>query len=129
MLKFLQNINKVSTSSETMMAYSQRFQPFKKKSRPLSGLHVAAYFDLLWPLEALLKNGHDPNTTDCQGRTPLSWAAEIGHNMIVDRILVEAGVDDDAKGKIFSWRNAMRDVLLDGVSPTATGITVERPMC
>jgi hypothetical protein len=43
---------------------------------------------------ALLKNGHDPDLGDRDGRTPLSWAAEGGHEAVLE-LLLEKGARPD----------------------------------
>jgi ankyrin repeat protein len=45
---------------------------------------------------ALLENGHDPNFKDTNGRTPLSWAAENGHEAVV-KLLLEKGAELESK--------------------------------
>ncbi|KAF5266248.1 hypothetical protein FOXYS1_2916 [Fusarium oxysporum] len=44
----------------------------------------------------LLKRGANPYLRDTDGRTPLSWAAEGGHETVV-RLLVEKGADIESK--------------------------------
>lgn len=69
--------------------YSQRVP------RQISGAHVAAYFGLR---EALLKTRYDLDLKNSDGRTPLSWAAENGHEAAV-RLLVEKGADLESKDR------------------------------
>lgn len=39
----------------------------------------------------------DPYSKDGEGRTPLSWAAENGHERVVELLLAEKGVEVDMK--------------------------------
>src|SRR5579859_3000112 len=43
---------------------------------------------ILQPLLLLERDDIDPNMEDCNGRTPLWWAARKGHNVVV-RLLLE----------------------------------------
>ena len=45
---------------------------------------------------ALLKNRHNPDVKDTYGRTPLSWAAENGHEAVV-KLLLEKGAELESK--------------------------------
>jgi len=46
-----------------------------------------AYFGLLEAVAALLENGHDPDVKDSFGQTLLCWAAQEGHEAIVQQLL------------------------------------------
>jgi hypothetical protein len=95
---FLKSEVRVSSSGQAMMAsridsgYSQRVP------RQVTGEHLAAYFGLTGVIMALLKNKHDPDVKDSYGRTPLSWAAENGHEAVV-RLLLDTGADLETKDK------------------------------
>lgn len=65
-------------------------EPFPKR---MTGLHLAAYFGLGEAAKALLNLGHDPNSKDSYDRTPLSWAAKIGHEAVVKCLLEKAVTD------------------------------------
>ena len=46
----------------------------------------------------LAKDGVDPDSKDDEyGQTPLSWAAENGHEAVVRLLLAKDGVDPDSK--------------------------------
>jgi hypothetical protein len=72
-LDFLESGAKVSASSQAMMA--SRYHGHR---RQMLGVHLAAYFGLTEAMIALLKNGHDLDSKDNNGLTPLSWAAWKG---------------------------------------------------
>jgi len=62
-----------------------------------SGIHVAAYFGLSEDMTYVCNIERDIQLKDEFHRTPLSWAAENGHEAVV-RLLVERGdVDNNAK--------------------------------
>ena len=96
---FLRSEAKASSSSQAMMAsklylddsgYSQRVP------KQMTGLHLVAYFGLTEAMTALLKNEYDLDSKDNNGRTPLSWAAEKGHETVVKQLL-EKGAKLESK--------------------------------
>jgi len=67
-----------------------------------SGLHLAARYGLLYLTERLLigKQGHSnigADSKDEDGRTPLSWAAEEGHEAVVLLLVEREDVKADSK--------------------------------
>jgi hypothetical protein len=99
-LNLVKSNAKVSASSQAMMAsrryldesgYSQRVP------REMTGVHLAAYFGLREAMIILPKKGHHPDLKDTYGRTPLSWAADGGHDAVVKLLLANDGVDPDSK--------------------------------
>jgi hypothetical protein len=72
--------------------YSQRVP------RQMTGVHLAAYFGLTGVIMALLKNRHNPDIKDTYDRSPLSWAAENGHEAVV-KLLLEKGAELESKDK------------------------------
>ncbi|KAL9082847.1 MAG: hypothetical protein Q9159_006137 [Coniocarpon cinnabarinum] len=67
-----------------------------------SGLHLLARCGLSTLTERLLERGSesshiDINEQDDRGRTPLSWAAQHGHEAVVQLLLETGQVDIDAK--------------------------------
>ncbi|KAH0563399.1 hypothetical protein GP486_002033 [Trichoglossum hirsutum] len=96
-LNLLKSRAKVSATSQAMMAsrsysgYSQRV-PGK-----MTGIHVAAYFGLVGTIKGLLKNEYNPDLPNSYGQTPLSWAAERGHEAVVKLLLATEKVDVDSK--------------------------------
>jgi hypothetical protein len=77
-LEFLMDDGKVSTSSKAVFADDCPEQ--------LCGIHLVAYFGLNDIMMRLLKR-KDPDTRDTNGRTPLSYAAERGNELVVDLLL------------------------------------------
>ena len=53
--------------------------------------------------EVLLTVGANVNGRDQESRTPLSWAAENGHEAVVKLLLAEDRVDPNLEGSGFSW--------------------------
>lgn len=95
-LDLLRNDAAVSASSQAMMAY-RTFSGYRQTwSRKTRGAHLAAYFGLEKAVTVLLKQGHHPNSRDTSGRTPLSWAAANGNEVVVKLLLATAGVDVDS---------------------------------
>jgi ankyrin repeat protein len=52
-------------------------------------------------VEALVKNGQYPDLKDNFGRTPLLWAAEKGHKVVV-KLLLENGAELETKDENYS---------------------------
>ena len=83
---FLQNDSFVSCAVQTMSMsmsgyrWSGYSQSFPKQA---TGLHLTARFGLSYLLEKLLAERDDVDSKDKNGRTPLSWAAESGHEAVV----------------------------------------------
>ncbi|KAI9776598.1 MAG: hypothetical protein M1839_009502 [Geoglossum umbratile] len=96
-LNLLQSRAKVSAASQAMMA-SRSYSGYSQRvPKQMTGVHVAAYFGLVGTIMGLLKNGHNPDLQDSYGRTPLSWAAENGHEAAVKLLLATEKIDVDSK--------------------------------
>ena len=95
---FLENEANVSASSQALMASGSYSGYSQDVPRQLTGVHLAAYFGLREVIIALLKNGHDPDSKDSSDRTPLSYAAEKGHEAVV-KLLLEKGTELETKDK------------------------------
>ncbi|KAL9095787.1 MAG: hypothetical protein Q9165_001784 [Trypethelium subeluteriae] len=84
------------TTDYQVSGYSRLFP------RQTSGLHLAARYDLPYLTEMLLaiKIGRlntEVNLEDSEHRTPLHYAAEYGHGMVV-KLLLDMGADVNAQG-------------------------------
>ncbi|KAI8624059.1 hypothetical protein F5Y19DRAFT_337792 [Xylariaceae sp. FL1651] len=87
-LSFLRKPAQVEASSQLLLMADDRYKwPGYSQRTPknMTGLHLAAYFGL--EVIARLLDEFDPDTRDDDGRTPLSWAAERGHEAIVQQLL------------------------------------------
>ncbi|KAH6958097.1 ankyrin repeat protein [Fusarium avenaceum] len=67
------------------------------KPESVTSLHLATYFQLTDLVAELLRAGFHPDSGDSQGRTPLSYAAELGYEAFVS-LFLEAGAETDSKG-------------------------------
>jgi hypothetical protein len=94
-LNFLVCKAKVEASGQASMKLEGRSSLYGCPLFPfrMTGLHLAAYFGLGEATKALLSLGHDPNSKDSYRRTPLSWAAKIGHETVVKCLLEEVATD------------------------------------
>jgi hypothetical protein len=104
-------------------------------------IHVASRYQLLGPLKRILENTHqgdaEIDVEDSDGRTPLSWAAENGHEAVVQQLL-ERGADIEAKDNYgqtpLSWaaekgREAVVQLLLEkGAEINAKDIAGRTPL-
>ncbi|KAH0551181.1 hypothetical protein GP486_007489 [Trichoglossum hirsutum] len=101
-LNLLESRAKVSAASQAMMA-SESYSGFSQGvPRQMIGIHVAAYFGLAGAMVGLLKNGYNPDLKDSYSRTPLSRAAENGHEAVVKLLLATEKVDVDSKDSEYS---------------------------
>jgi len=98
---FLESELKTEAASQALLAikrYSWHSKYSQDVPRQITGPHLAAYFGLKEAMITLLENGHDLNSKDDYGQTPLSWAAEKGHAAVV-MLLLEKGVKLETKDK------------------------------
>ena len=99
-LDFLKDEAKTSASSQAMMASEAYIGYNQRVPWQMTGIHLTAYFGLSDTIIDLLGNGHDPNVKDTYGRTPLSWAAENGHETVVRLLLAREGVDANSEDDV-----------------------------
>ncbi|KAF3074205.1 hypothetical protein CFAM422_003493 [Trichoderma lentiforme] len=95
-LDFLQCQSKVEASSQALFAVKESGKPNYSQDLPkqMTGLHLAAYFGIEKAIQFPLDlNGWDPE--DGYNRTPLSLAAENGHETVV-RLLINKGANPKA---------------------------------
>jgi ankyrin repeat protein len=123
----------VSAYSQAIMASRRYFGDsayIQRVPRQMTGIHLAAYFGMREAVIALHENGHHhhPDSKDNDGRTPLSWAAGMGHEAVMKLLLAKDGVDLISKDEVgktpLSWaaRNGHEAVVklllaTDGVDP------------
>ena len=139
-LDFLKSEAKVSSFNQAMMA-SRGYSGYSQVApMRMTGVHLAVYFRLSHIIIALLMNGHDPDPKDSEGRTPLSWAAQWGHEAVVKLLLAKDGVDPDSKDSDgqtpLSWaaengHEAVVRLLLakDGVDLNSKDNNGQTPLC
>jgi ankyrin repeat protein len=84
-LNLLENPSKVSACSQAMRTWRD-WLPARVETG-MTGLHLAAYFGLWKSTSALLERFRQVNAEDRYGRTPLSLAAENGHEAVVKLLL------------------------------------------
>jgi ankyrin repeat protein len=68
----------------------------------MTGVHVAGVFGLKEKMAFLFKNRHDPDSKDSYGRTPLSRAAENGHEAVA-KLLLEKGAELESSDDEDDW--------------------------
>ena len=92
--QLLESEAKLSGSCQAMMI---QYDDSQKVPRQVIGAHLAAYFGLNETTIGLLEDVHEPDSKDDLGRTPLSWAAEEGHEAVVKLLVARDDVEADSK--------------------------------
>jgi hypothetical protein len=122
---FLMSETKVIASSQALMAikYTSTHVNYSQQFRPMTGLALTTYFGVVAPIKPLLITGMvDADSKDRTGRTPLSRAARLWHEAVVELLLNTGMVDAESKGKdgrtplshaAFMWNEAVVKLLLD----------------
>ncbi|KAJ4229089.1 hypothetical protein NW759_003815 [Fusarium solani] len=105
-MEFLESGPKVEAAGQALLC-STRYQPGLTTGGGtdpygVTGLHLAACFDLDTIMKSLLESGSiDPNSAARfkwhADMTPLSYAAQMGHEAIVKLLLEKDNVDPDSK--------------------------------
>ena len=95
-IPFLQKSGEVEASSQVLLVHNKyRYRGYSQEPpRHITGLHLAAFFGLNKVVASLLR-GCNADVRDGNGRTPLSRAAENGHEAVVKLLLATKGVDPD----------------------------------
>ena len=93
---FVSNDYNVSIAFGLICRYSPNITPYP---RQWTGMHLAAYLGLKELLVMLLEAGAEADAKDADNRTPLSWAAERGHIVVVRELLVREDVDINNKSE------------------------------
>ena len=102
-INFLNYKVKVEGSSQALIAikhYSSYLGYSQKFPRQMTGLHLAAYFGVEEAVKAVLQERVEADAKNTYGRTPLSYAAENGHEAVV-KLLFEKGADLESKDNEF----------------------------
>jgi Ankyrin repeats (3 copies)/Ankyrin repeat len=100
-IDFLESEPKTEAASQALLAikwYSWQSAYSRSFPRRMTGLHLAAFFGVYGAANTLIIRGQSPDLEDSYGRTPLSYAAEKGHEAVVE-LLVEKGAELEAKDK------------------------------
>jgi ankyrin repeat protein len=96
----LLDVKRLSAVSQVLFM-SKRWQfldkPVRDEGKGFSSSHWIGRFGLLPLLEQWMDKGHELDQFDTSGRTPLSWAAENGHEAIVKQLLDTSKVEVDSK--------------------------------
>ena len=95
-LRFLQDDYKVSSAAQVLfvrIANKYAAEGFlgcgldSQYGDPISGMHFAVYFGFEDMVLTLLINGFEADVRDAAQRSPLFWAAQMGHDEIVTLLL------------------------------------------
>jgi hypothetical protein len=98
-IQFLQKQAQIEASIQALMVV-KRWWPKRtgyshRVPKQMIGLHLAAYFGVDTAVQVLSNNS--PDLKNSYGRTPLSLAAESGHEGVVQLLLESGKVDADSK--------------------------------
>ncbi|KAI0147300.1 hypothetical protein GGR57DRAFT_258771 [Xylariaceae sp. FL1272] len=97
-VSFLQMPGQVKAASQALMVSNgyKRRNYSQRTPKQMTGLHLAAYFGLDHTIEIIITD-NNADARDSGGQTPLSWAAERGHEAVVKLLLATGKVDADAR--------------------------------
>ncbi|KFZ25020.1 hypothetical protein V502_00512 [Pseudogymnoascus sp. VKM F-4520 (FW-2644)] len=102
-LPFLRNVNQVSCANQVMSVSNYKYRGYSQIIPiEVTGIHLAAVFGMAYLLQELTHGDGSENcmyidARDSYGRTPLSWAAESGHEAVVRLFVERDDVEADSK--------------------------------
>ncbi|XEV01751.1 hypothetical protein FSHL1_007038 [Fusarium sambucinum] len=124
-LKFLKSNAHVSSSSQCIPEFRCGLREIRNERKPncVTGLHLTAVFGLEEETASLLSSGMEPDAKDKWGRTPLSYASEVGHTNVVIQLL---GYTTDVESKS-DWESgdSPRTALSFAAKQGHTGIVLQ----
>ncbi|OGE49580.1 hypothetical protein PENARI_c020G07591 [Penicillium arizonense] len=91
---------KVDASSQALLNYDFHDDPQFVKDPRMTGLHLASFFGIGEAIKTMLQQRVEINAEDQEGRTPLSWAAENGRELVV-KLLLDRGARLETKDNVF----------------------------
>jgi len=104
-MEFFDKKAQVEASTQALIAikrYSWLREYSQEFPRQVTGLHLAAYFGVQEAANVLLETGKaGVESKDTDGRTPLSWAAENGHEAVVKLLLDTGKMDVDSEDDVY----------------------------
>lgn len=117
-LTFFKSKPKLAAATQAMTIQPVKFKSARKHSyafsqrtpREMTGVHVGAYFGLVGIVRALLDEGCAADSRCSNGQTPLSFAAERGHEEVVRILLAVPDVNPDSQDTL-CLRNGERTPL------------------
>jgi ankyrin repeat protein len=89
-LGFLQDSSKAAYAGDVLAAWWDRPANY-------SGMHLSSFFGLAKITDYQLKNGAIANSKSSKGKSPLSIAAENGHETVVELILAQDNVEINSR--------------------------------
>jgi ankyrin repeat protein len=90
-LDFLQDKVKFTVATQVIL------YPGRRLPHDLSGMHMSSLFGLKEIVIHQLEKGAEVDLRDSEGRTPLSWAAQMGHETVVKLLVARDDVDINSK--------------------------------
>ncbi|KAI9931069.1 hypothetical protein MW887_010726 [Aspergillus wentii] len=101
-MRLLDSEQHVSSSMQALMVGEspRRYRNYSQEPpQSTTGLHLAAKLGLNDMVAAFIRAGNDLDVKDSYGRTPLSWAAENGHGVVVTLLLETQRINLDSESK------------------------------
>ena len=87
-------------SQALMVSTNYRYYGYSQRvPTQIIGVHLAAWFNLPELIDMLVDSGYKPSCEDTHRRTPLSYAAEHGHEAAVQLLRARDDVDVDSKDR------------------------------